>query len=754
MNGVSLGGLLAGKGLPDAHDVPPHLINTVEFSQCFRQGVFWPEWLPDLSGGYGGPNPLFYAPLSFHLTGRLHQAGLGLKQALKLVAAIAMVTAFIGMFVWAAHVWLWPGGLLAATLYLFAPYHLTDLYVRFALPELLGMALTPWLFFLATLQMEGRWRSAWKPMGIGLSLLFLVHNISVILFIGLLVGYALCLLVLEGKPKEILGVLKALCLALCLSAFFWIPVLVDRDNIRLPQDLSMKYAWQTQLLTVGRLWDCQWPGTRENLPLYLGRLHILRGGFALVSAVVMLPFGPRPAIAYLGFAAVTAFHLFLALDRSRWIWAHTPLPAIQFPWRFLSAAALGFSFLTPLCLWTLNARPRLQMAVGLGLSFLVVVQYRTLCNNKIVDHVLFTSDQLIRSCETGDFENKYVPAGAQDPMERGPIRFRIVAGVGSLSTLEMSPERHRLIVDAREKVTIDVRIYHFPGWEALLDGKPVELVREESFGGMRLSVESGRHLLEVRFRPTPLRWWTRLVSLSAIVVLLFEPCRSALLRWASFTPFVLGVCGLLLVLRERLLPTEPEPYLHRARIAQVLQQHDKARRAIERAAALRPGLGWISEQLEIYREKGLQARYYGNMSWKPPTMIRREYSLSLNSRSQIGFPPIPGTFSALLTARLTVPQGGNTSFALESDDGSSLYVDGQRVVDNEGQHGVQRKEGSLVLKEGTHELAIRYFNGWGDAILRVYWRLPGAAWEIVPVRRLTPSSFPWAERLTASGDGR
>eukprot|EP01052_Picozoa_sp_SAG31_P081865 SAG31_NODE_41826_length_274_cov_0.708571_1_plen_41_part_01 len=41
---------------------------------------------------------------------------------------------------------------------------------------------------------------------------------------------------------------------------------------------------------------------------------------------------------------------------------------------------------------------------------------------------------------------------------------------------------------------------------------------------------------------------------------------------------------------------------------------------------------------------------------------------------------------------MTVPTDGSYNFATESDDGSLLYVDGQRVVDNDGLHGTRRAE--------------------------------------------------------------
>ena len=49
-------------------------------------------------------------------------------------------------------------------------------------------------------------------------------------------------------------------------------------------------------------------------------------------------------------------------------------------------------------------------------------------------------------------------------------------------------------------------------------------------------------------------------------------------------------------------------------------------------------------------------------------------------------------------------------FALNSDDGSFLSVDGVMVVDNDGYHGTEYKQQQVALEKGWHEIEIRYFD--------------------------------------------
>jgi hypothetical protein len=71
---------------------------------------------------------------------------------------------------------------------------------------------------------------------------------------------------------------------------------------------------------------------------------------------------------------------------------------------------------------------------------------------------------------------------------------------------------------------------------------------------------------------------------------------------------------------------------------------------------------------------------------------------------------------------------GNYQFKLNSDDGAKLYIDGQLVIDNDGQHAPTAKEASVYLTAGEHALTIDYFQGPRYQIaLELYWKTPGTS---------------------------
>jgi hypothetical protein len=58
-----------------------------------------------------------------------------------------------------------------------------------------------------------------------------------------------------------------------------------------------------------------------------------------------------------------------------------------------------------------------------------------------------------------------------------------------------------------------------------------------------------------------------------------------------------------------------------------------------------------------------------------------------------------------------VSEPGTYRFALESDDGSILYVDDRRVIRNDGQHPTEERDGQVKLKAGAHRIRVSYFQG-------------------------------------------
>ena len=82
---------------------------------------------------------------------------------------------------------------------------------------------------------------------------------------------------------------------------------------------------------------------------------------------------------------------------------------------------------------------------------------------------------------------------------------------------------------------------------------------------------------------------------------------------------------------------------------------------------------------------------------------------------------VKGNIGLVITGFIYVPADGAYGFVLTSDDGSLLSIDGQVVVDNDGEHSTLQRSAQVALRKGYHTINVQYFdhNG-GDLSLDVY----------------------------------
>ena len=139
------------------------------------QGLMFPvRWVQDLGYGYGYPIFSFYAPLAYYLGAFFMFLGFSALLATKIMIALGVVLAGVTMYFFSKELFGEKAGVLSGVLYVFAPYHALNIYVRGAIGEVWAYAFIP-LAFLGFLQI------AKKPTWISISLA--VGDLSASLFL-------------------------------------------------------------------------------------------------------------------------------------------------------------------------------------------------------------------------------------------------------------------------------------------------------------------------------------------------------------------------------------------------------------------------------------------------------------------------------------------------------------------------------------------------------------------------------------------
>jgi|GEM_PF-38599 len=76
-------------------------------------------------------------------------------------------------------------------------------------------------------------------------------------------------------------------------------------------------------------------------------------------------------------------------------------------------------------------------------------------------------------------------------------------------------------------------------------------------------------------------------------------------------------------------------------------------------------------------------------------------------------------FGIVYTGFLNIPEDGDYTFFISSDDGSRLLINKKEVVRNDGAHSMEEVSGKINLKKGTHPFTVEYFQQRKDLGLEV-----------------------------------
>jgi len=492
-----------------------------------EHGDLLPAWLPDLYLRRGSPLPSFYSPFSYLVAELIRQVTAAPGATWKLAHVLFWIVGMTGAGVLGRVAWGWGGGVAAAAAFALSPYLLVDAYANTGLAEFAAMCLVPWA--LAAVLAEGR---GWAVVGaVVVALLPLTHNLTALQAVPVVLVVA----ALEGGEARRRGFRMIGC-GLLLSAFFWLPVLVEKRLLWSDESLTTGYfTFENHFvkpldLLPGRAVVQLAIAPDASMPLRVGELF-----WGALLALPLLGLGRRPARERRRawtFAGLALAALLLSTSLAAPIWRHLPLIAFfQFPFRLLLVATVLMAPLVGLVV--ASQRSRLRPWLGAGVAALALVLARPQLSPRYlfidpareilhsvprdgIDRAeaagwlppdrFVTLERMRRSTWNATASNEFLPR----TVTRIPMNIPSEAASrlsGDLDVLASAWGYPEVRAEVRVRATGELLLeqFAFPGWRVEVDGVERSTRIEPDHGRMVVPLEPGDRSVVARYGWTALR---------------------------------------------------------------------------------------------------------------------------------------------------------------------------------------------------------------------------------------------------------
>ncbi len=504
----------------------------VVMGRALRNGQFPVRWVSDLGYGYGYPMFNFYGPLPYYVGGALHALGVSGLVATKAMFVIGIVSSAMMMYGLASWVFGRLAGLLSGLLYLYAPYHAVQIYVRGAVGEFWASGFLPLipLGILLTCREKERRRGILIG-GIALALVILSHTIfgyvtTLLLVLSLILYWLMRFVRRTYDTKLLTSHVLLLVTGLGLSAFFWFPALGEMRHTAVKEQIGGSASFLDHFVCPLQLWNSPWgfggsvPGCIDGMSFKLGKLHVILAVIVLVLAIARKRFMRKERHIIFWASVIGGASLFLALPQSALAWLHLPKFAyVQYPWRFLSFALIGISFVGGGLVQGVPAGFRRVITTTILAAAVLVVNAKLFIPQYQYPRTLYTfeSEEDLR-WRVSKISDEYLPHGTLRPSRYEEIAREALPSTPTLKVeTEIDTETYiKFLVASKTSQTVTIHRAYFPGWRYFVDGQGV--VPQIRQGLPLLTVLPGDHVIELRFRNTLIRTVANLISLVTAIV--------------------------------------------------------------------------------------------------------------------------------------------------------------------------------------------------------------------------------------------
>ncbi len=517
-----------------------HIADIYEMYRSFVSGQLPPRWGPDFLYSYGYPLFNFYYVGPFYLGALFYFISGSLRGSYEMVFITGVVVGTAGFYLFLKDHYSKAAAASAAILFTYTPYKAVQIYVRGAMGELLALSLMPWFLYLFEKYISERKRKWYILSVLTTSAIIISHNYLWVLILGFSGLYITFRSVMEKKLSMFWKFISGILLSFGITAYWWLPALSEQKllNTQTPFPLVDHFPFIKQLIVPSWGYGASLWGPSDGMSFQLGAVNII---VVIVSFIIFLSVKKKKS-SILFIWSLTAFILcvFFMNIRSYFIWRIVPFYNLfQFPWRLLSFTSLFSSVLAAAAVENLLENGR--KSLGKALAYLIAIFSVALTFGYFrPSQIFFKSDddylnRMFADRTTQGYKNnvssEYINYSEDYlllpkwldkkpgflPKEKFVAADTNAVAVGRI--YETNPVRWEADVTVNDPGKLNFYSLYFPGWNATVDGKKVDIAPGAS-GQIVIDLKKGDRYVKLYWAETPLRKTADMISVFFLIVLM------------------------------------------------------------------------------------------------------------------------------------------------------------------------------------------------------------------------------------------
>lgn len=524
-------------GYPQGHDTIYHISRTVGTEIAVKEGQILPLITSNFVNNFGYSWNIFYPPLPIYIMMAIKIVLGSYVKALNILIFLTVALSGIFMFQFVKKVTESSKiGLLAAILYILAPYRLVDIYIRGALGEVMAFMFIPLVFngLYNIIEEDGKRHYI---VAIGAIGLLLSHNISTLLTIIACIIYMLLNIKKIFNKKVIKYLVINVCFILAIVMFFYGPMLQNKTftdyavfnelkgSVSGLHDHSV-YLYQ---LLFGKM-QYQWSyslndANSQNLDMCFAI------GLTLIVPIIFTPFvykniTKKKRKLYLTMLGLGVLFAFLSTTIIPWNKLPKFMGFIQYTYRFLLMATFFLSIVAAINVSKLMEKLELKTIM---IYTMIALMYIT---------PLLQEAQIIKGLDWKGFYNtekieegqkfssfcatyEYLPSKAFNNKDYIANRTQQpVLQEGNCNISESQKNKLEMtfkVSNVEEDTKVELPYIYYQGYTAKLNGEKLE-ISESDNGFVQISIKQGQEgQVEVKYTGTVLYYICLAISITGTI---------------------------------------------------------------------------------------------------------------------------------------------------------------------------------------------------------------------------------------------